>query len=102
MPASIATPKDVTINIEKHFETTINGILEHIIYVNGQEYKELPLDANVREPDRKKSRPYGSMMETLKTEPEKFLNTTTPNETNIIAINTAPAIIKAFDAFSIF
>ena len=74
MPTSIATPKDVTLNIEKHFETTINGTLEHIIYVNGQEYKELPLDANVREPDRKKSRPYSSMMETLKSEPHKFFD----------------------------
>lgn len=73
MPISNLTPTTITLTVEKCAQITIGGLIEYIFYVNGQEYKELPLDANVREPDTSKSRPYKDMMLTLANEPEKFL-----------------------------
>lgn len=69
---SNATPTTVTIKVEGYRDIQINNCLEYTFYVNGQEYKELPLDANVREPDTKKSRPYKDMMKTLAEHPEYF------------------------------
>ena len=72
MPISNNTPTTVVIKIEKHTEVPINGCTEHTFYVNGMEYKELPLDANVREPNVLKSKPYKDMLATLKDKPENF------------------------------
>ena len=66
------TPSVVTIKVEKYLETTIAGVHEYVLYVNGMEYKKLPLDANVREPDPQKSKPYKDMLQTLKDHPEYF------------------------------
>lgn len=72
MPTSTNTPTTVTISVAAYRETSILGCLEYNFYVNGQEYKELPLDANVREPNEQKSKPYKDMCETLRENPENF------------------------------
>ena len=69
---STATPTKVTITVEKSCDIQIADCKEYTFYINGQEYKELPLDANVREPDVNKSRPYKDMIYTLSTHPEDF------------------------------
>lgn len=46
---SNATPTAVTIKVDDFREIQINNCKEYTLYINGQEYKELPLDANVRE-----------------------------------------------------
>lgn len=66
------TPVTVIINVEKYTELAINSNMEYTFYINGMEYKKLPLDANVREPEINKSTPYKDMCNTLKYEPEKF------------------------------
>ena len=66
------TPTKVVVKVEKSLETTILGVHEYVLYINGQEYKKLPLDANVREPEPNKSRPYKEMMGTLSDHPEYF------------------------------
>lgn len=72
---NIATPTEVIILVEKHSEVSIADCVEHTFYVNGQEYKRLPLDANVREPDVNKSKPYKDMINTLKKLLRTFLKT---------------------------
>ena len=72
MPTSIDTPTIVEIKVEKKTEIAINDCKEYTFYINGQEYKRLPLDANVREPNISKSKPYKDMCMTLKETPEKF------------------------------
>lgn len=72
MPVTNDTPTSVDIKIEKKTEITINDCTEYTFYVNGQEYKRLPLDANVREPNTSKSKPYKDMCKTLQDNPEKF------------------------------
>lgn len=69
---SNSTPTDVTIKVVEVRDVEIEDCHEYTFYINGQEYKELPLDANVREPDVKKSRPYKNMMNTLLEHPEFF------------------------------
>lgn len=69
---SIDTPTEVIINVEKHTSIVINGCTEYTFYVNGQEYKKMPLDANVREPNIAKSKPYKDMILTLKDNPSDF------------------------------
>lgn len=66
------TPTDVTLVVDDYRELTINNCTEWTFYVNGQEYKEFPLDANVREPDTRKSKPYKDMVKTLSEQPEFF------------------------------
>lgn len=66
------TPMSVQFFAEKVCEQQIANIKETILYVSGVEYKELPLDANVREPDRGKSKPYKDMLSTLRESPAKF------------------------------
>lgn len=73
MPIGALTPTTVAINVESVAKVVLGSFVEYTFYVNGQEYKELPLDANVREPDPTKSKPYKDMMTTLAIEPEKFL-----------------------------
>ena len=69
---SNATPTTVVVRVNEYLEMQINGCKEYTFYINGQEYKELPLDANVREPDTKKSKPYKDMLKTLSEHPEHF------------------------------
>ncbi len=69
---SNATPTTVTVKVEDFREIQIDSCKEYTFYINGQEYKELPLDANVREPDTKKSKPYKDMLKTLSEHPEYF------------------------------
>lgn len=69
---SNVTPTKVVIKVEDYREVTIAGCHEYSFYINGQEYKELPLDANVREPDVNKSKPYKDMISTLEMNPESF------------------------------
>lgn len=73
MPVLSNTPTDVTVKVERYQRIPIHEHSEYIMYINGQEYKELPLDANVREPDPAKSKPYKEMLKTLSESPEKFL-----------------------------
>ncbi|SDG62481.1 AIPR protein [Selenomonas sp. WCT3] len=72
MPNTYETPKDVTIKYYKKLEETIDDCHEYTIFIKGNQYKRLPLDANVREPDVKKSKPYKDMIETLSNKPENF------------------------------
>ena len=65
------TPTSVTINVENYSRTVVQGTVEYVFYINGQEYKELPLDANVRLPDVK-AKPYRAMLQTLAETPENF------------------------------
>ena len=69
---STATPTKVIITVNGYREIQIEDCHEFTFYVNGQEYKELPLDANVREPDVNKSKPYKDMVKTLSEQPEYF------------------------------
>jgi len=71
MPTMKTTPTTVTITVVNHSKTVVQGTVEYVFYINGQEYKELPLDANVRLPDAK-AKPYKAMLETLATRPEDF------------------------------
>ncbi len=71
MPTMKTTPTTVTINVVNHSKTVVQGMVEYVFYINGQEYKELPLDANVRLPDVK-AKPYKAMRETLSVKPEDF------------------------------
>ena len=45
---STATPTKVVFTVDDFRQITIAGCQEYTFYINGQEYKELPLDANVR------------------------------------------------------
>ncbi len=69
---STATPTKVTLTVNDYREIQVADCHEYTFYVNGQEYKELPLDANVREPDVNKSKPYKDMVKTLLEHPEFF------------------------------
>lgn len=71
MPTMKTTPTSVTINVENYSRTVVQGTVEYVFYINGQEYKELPLDANVRLPDVK-AKPYRAMLQTLAETPENF------------------------------
>ena len=71
MPTMKTTPTSVTINVENYSRTVVQGTVEYVFYINGQEYKELPLDANVRLPDVK-AKPYRAMLQTLAETPEDF------------------------------
>ncbi len=66
------TPTSVTVKVEDFREININGCNEYIFYINCVEYKKFPLDANVREPDVNKSKPYKDMIQTLSEKPENF------------------------------
>jgi hypothetical protein len=73
MPESgTKTPIRLKIKVEKYTEAVINETIEYTFYINGQEFKELPLDANVREPETETSAPYNDMCFTLKHNPKDF------------------------------
>ena len=88
---STITPTVVTVKYEKYSEINILGCDEYTFYVNGQEYKELPLDANVREPNVNKSKPYKDMLDTLNTKPQDFFE----NNLGISVIATDVKIFKS-------
>ena len=69
---SKVTPITLKIKVEKVVSVSVCGCMEYSFFINGQEYKKLPLDANVREPDTKKSKPYKDMIRTLEEHPEDF------------------------------
>lgn len=94
MPVSNLTPTTIEIKVEESAKVVVGGLVEHTFYVNGQEYKELPLDANVREPDVAKSKPYKDMMATLENEPEKFLENNLG--ISVIAENVVPSGTNKF------
>ncbi len=94
MPISYMTPITIEITVVESTKAIVGGLIEHTFYVNGQEYKELPLDANVREPDIAKSRPYKDMVNTLYNEPEKFLENNLG--ISVIAISVVPSGNKKF------
>lgn len=74
MPAvAPITPTSVSIKVLQYTDVNVSGVRELTLYVKGPEFKRLPLDANVREPDTAKSKPYKEMMRTLRESPEKFL-----------------------------
>lgn len=66
------TPTTIILNVEDYRSIDINQLVEYTFYINGQEFKKLPLDANVREPDVAKSKPYKDMRATLEDHPEDF------------------------------
>lgn len=66
------TPTSIAIKVMKYTDLTIGSLRELTLYVKGPEFKELPLDANVREPDPAKSKPYKDMRKTLLENPDKF------------------------------
>ena len=92
---SNSTPTSIMLTTEYFSETPIskNGDVyrEFTLYVNGQEYKKLPLDANVREPNPDKSRPYKDMVNTLNQSPEDFLE-------NNLGISVVASEVKQVNA----
>lgn len=67
-----STPTIIEIKYMNYTEVPIKDGIEYTFYVNGDEYKELPLDANVRLPEVNKSTPYKDMCNALKNNPENF------------------------------
>lgn len=90
MPNSYETPKDIKIQFKEISEVAINDCHEYTVYLSGNEYKKLPLDANVREPDKKKSRPYKDMIKTLSDKPDNFFE----NNLGISVIASDVKILK--------
>ena len=66
------TPNSVEIEVVKFSQIQINNCIEYTFYIDGQNYQELPLDANVREPIPSKTGPYYDMCYTLRNHPEDF------------------------------
>ena len=66
------TPTIIEMRYMNYTEIPIKNGIEYTFYVNGDEYKELPLDANVRLPEVNKSSPYKDMCNTLENKPENF------------------------------
>lgn len=93
---STLTPTKVTITVKDYREIQIADCREYTFYINGQEYKELPLDANVREPNVSKSKPYKDMVKTLETNPEFFF------ENNLgISVIAADVVQKSSNKFEL-
>ena len=65
------TPVDITLSYYDCSENNVNGYHIYTFYVTGDNYLELPLDANVRLPSEK-SIPYKEMIETLEKNPSNF------------------------------
>ena len=66
------TPTDVTLEYVDYSENNIDGYHFYTAYISGNNYLDLPLDANVRLPSEKSS-PYKEMIKTLNSNPEGFL-----------------------------
>ncbi len=65
------TPIDITVKYLELSNNKIDGYDLYILYVSGDNYRELPLDANVRLPSEK-SIPYREMTKTLELDPSNF------------------------------
>jgi len=65
------TPIDVKLTYSEFSENNVDGYGLYTFYITGDNYLELPLDANVRLPSDK-SIPYKEMIKTLETNPSKF------------------------------
>src|SRR5260221_400690 len=65
------TPIDISLIYKEFSENNVDGYNIFTFYISGDNYLELPLDANVRLPNEK-STPYKEMMKTLETDPSKF------------------------------
>jgi len=66
------TPIDVDMKYERYSKDIVDGYPIYLFYIKGSEYKEMPLDANVRLPSDK-AIPYKEMVNTLEKEPKQFL-----------------------------
>ena len=65
------TPINIDLTYSEFSENNVDGYNIFTIYVTGDNYLELPLDANVRLPSDK-SVPYKEMIKTLEKEPTRF------------------------------
>lgn len=65
------TPIDVKLTYSEFSENNVDGYSLYTFYITGDNYLELPLDANVRLPSDK-SIPYKEMIKTLEMNPSKF------------------------------
>ncbi|MFX1521569.1 MAG: AIPR family protein [Promethearchaeota archaeon] len=65
------TPVDIELPFYAYSENNVEGYHIYTFYIKGDNYLELPLDANVRLPSEK-SIPYKDMTETLEKSPENF------------------------------
>lgn len=65
------TPIDIELKYSDFSENNVDGYNIYTFYVTGDNYLELPLDANVRLPS-KKSIPYKEMVKTLEKDPSRF------------------------------
>jgi|GEM_PF-5990611 len=73
MPQSnIGTPRDITMKFTSCVEMAVSGYKVFHFIIRGDEFIELPLDANVRLPSEN-SYPYKQMVKTLGAEPQDFL-----------------------------
>jgi hypothetical protein len=66
------TPTDVTLKYMEYSQNNIDGYRFYSFYISGDNYLDLPLDANVRLPSEK-SIPYKEMVKTLEKNPSYFL-----------------------------
>ena len=66
------TPIDVEMKYDRYSKDNVDGYPIYLFYIKGSEYKEMPLDANVRLPSEK-AIPYKEMVNTLEREPKQFL-----------------------------
>ena len=66
------TPTAVTLKYLDCSENNVDGYHFYVFYVSGDNYLDLPLDANVRLPSEK-AIPYKEMVKTLETNPTNFL-----------------------------
>ncbi len=73
MPLSKHDPKEITMKYEEYAAHHVSGYPNiYTLFIRGNEYVELPTDANVRDPSEK-SIPYKDMINTLEQNPYNFL-----------------------------
>ena len=65
------TPVHIELNYSEFSENNVDGYNIYTFYITGDNYLELPLDANVRLPSPK-SIPYKEMVKTLETDASRF------------------------------
>lgn len=70
---TVGTPIKKSMKYIDFSRNFIQDMEEFVFYMKCSEFKELPMDANVRLPEPKKSGPFKDMLHTLIEEPEKFL-----------------------------
>lgn len=73
MPLSNHSPKEITMKYEECAVHHVTGYPNmYTLFIRGNEYVELPTDANVRDPSEK-SIPYKDMIYTLDKNPHKTI-----------------------------